>query len=194
MALYNLLTWNVTTNPLLEGFRVDDLSTATSYIVKSGMFLDTTSYADAEAAAAIEYAVTAQLTAQLPAEDAEYPTFVDPTIKISRWLVPTTIRLCKLSGALRSPAGTTLRRQRLRIYPYCKDLPLARTDFSFFAAGELSVHLNCFGEFEAWLVAGVPMVLHSPDGEFVVRFVVPDAASADLQDLTLEPVPQLRNN
>jgi hypothetical protein len=193
MALRTLLTWNNFAEPSLAGYTVVP-STGGSYTTTVAMWLDPTIYDDQAAADEVTYSISRLETTLGPVIDSDYPDPTTPSFRIARWSVPSDVRLCRVYGNVLNLAGFVNLRPELRFFPYLRDIPLRRTDFAFMMTEDVAIYTNCLGEFEVWLTSGLPMVLHMPEASFAARFVVPDAVSADVRTLTLDPIPQYRNN
>jgi len=195
VAQRTLLIWTTTGGPQVSGYTVTP-SNGGPQTAKSNMFLDATIYADDTAADAVTYSI-ARIDASVvtpPPTPSDYPSFEHPEQLIGRYRVDSSVRLCKLYGTLLNVSGYLENRTAVRFSPYRRDIPVVQSAFAMHTASEVQVYTNCFGEFEAWVTAGIPVVLHVPSMEFMARISVPDAVSLDLRTAQFERITPYRNN
>lgn len=195
-AQRTLLVWTPDGREDTAGYDVTAVGFAAERAL-GGMYLDPTVYADDAEADAVEYSVVrVAASGAVPQPDpSSYPAPATGDIDVARIRVPTTVRLCRVYGSLRTVAYVAAPRSEVRFYPYREaGLPLGLGGMTSETMDEAAVWTNCYGEFEIWLVAPAVMTLHVPRAEFAARFDVPDAAELHLSGVALVPVVQVRNN
>ena len=187
-----ILRWNDDWRPDVAGYTVAP-SNAGSSVVPSACFYDATEYADDAAAAAVGYSVNAAQDAAAPVSEFD-PTEAATLTVVRRTFDPAVVDFCVVSGLLVDPGGAGLTtRVDVRFEIAAGDRP-ARHATAGYLGGTATFKTNWKGEFAVVLPRGVPVLMHAPAAELALRFVVPSAAAARLEDLVVESYDLHRNN